>query len=275
MNPTSLPKDPAQPDAISYPLSALAIVKRYTLDEYRAAFGDPPPPDPNLPYKDWFDTSASTQGEGAVLYCSGYSADGTPTMMRVPAAQARVPNYPAKKDYPAYAPTATPAVYSFLSTSAPVDPLDLSTRAEADLVAKELGGSVVDFTVTTGMRRFVANGETRREYAVLWPDGSWELVGNLLAKKNRFGVGAPVVASGHNWEPNIGNGTVAEGDPVPVPLRQLLPNEEIVPHLMGDLQVVRKDKVTPLTPTQGSGGGLTTEEHNALMAIFKVVVGQP
>ena len=268
----SIPKDPQQPDAISYAPSALAIVPRFTREAYEAQFGPAPAPVPTLPYKDWFDSSPATMGDGAILYCSGYAADGTPLMMRLPKTQACRVNYPAPKSYPTYLPAPTNAVYSFRDgeTTTPLDPADLATKADADAIAKELGGSVVDFTVNSGMRRFQPNGDARREYAVMWPDGAWELVGNLLVKKYRFGVGAPVAPSGRNWVLLAQNTDVAPGDPVPVPLRHLLPNESVVPSLMGEIQIVRTDK-QPL-PSPAASSGLTAEEHRMLSEIHAVVV---
>lgn len=265
--PISIPQDPQQPSEAQYPLSALQIVKTYTPESYAAEFGAPPPPNPNVPYKSWFD-STRVDKPGATRYVVGYTSDGKSIFQTIPNAIAARVNFPSRFEYPEYVPDPTKAVYQLNGTYAgPVDPKDLCDWDTARAIAQELGAKgIEDATPMTGMYVFVPNGETRRELLIQFHDGSSEVAGQLLAEKNRWGVGAAVKVVGNNWELAVENAAVADGPAVPVPLRALLPNERISTSLVGISIVVRTD----LRPTTSADffdryGKMIAEIHSAVV----------
>lgn len=228
----SIPRDPAQPSSPTYGLYALQIVETYTRASALSMGFDVPPPDPSIPLKAWKDDSPSAQGLGTIVY--NFIRDGKIVREAIPKAVARQFNLPGEAAFPKYAVKPTPAMFG--GGIHPVDPLTLSTEEQAQAMAEELGvpGEYFDATPVNGMFAFIAHGETRRVWCVNYKGD--RNVGELVAKKNAFGVGAPVTLK------LLENGPVWEGPPIatasgmiPVPVRNLLPGERIVrdPNLAG------------------------------------------
>ncbi len=273
MNATSIPKDPAQPDAITYQPRDLEIVKQYNRDSYVAEFGEQPPSaDPAFPAKYWFDTSKATEGEGAVYYSRINPSTGTRELISIPKAIARRVNIPGAKTYPAYVPAPTPAVVLFNGViNRGVDPAELSTEEQAKAMVVETGAiEYLDFTPVFGALAVDLRGETRRMLVLRYADNRpYPYVGQLMVEKNRYGIGAPVQVvkdgpTAPDWTPTDTNETVAKGEPYWVPQRALLPNEKVVVANFV-VQVMRTDKDT----ASAAGGGLTAEEHTMLVEIHQ------
>ncbi len=274
---TALPKDPAQPDAITYQPRDLEILPQYDHDAYVKTFGEEPPaPLAAYPAKYWADTSKATQGEGTIYYQYIDPADGVQRLLALDKSIARRVNIPGKVAYPAYTPVPTPATVIFNGTlQRGADPADFSTRKEAEAMKTETGASaILDGTPKDGLLTVALNGETRVMWRLIYPDGREPMnVGQLLVEKNRYGIGAPVkvitegVTSPPDWALTETNESVAKGPATPVPQRGLLPNEIVLTGAFG-VQIKRTDmdNATPAT-----GGGLTAEQDTILRETNAIV----
>jgi hypothetical protein len=188
-------------------LSARYRFPQYTRASFQAAAGIQAPAwNPAYPIKDWFDPDAGV--EGVYQVWNGSVTLPALITLTIPGAEARTVNLPGTPTFSKYAvaPTlATKQVHFGGVAFAPlaVDPLTLSTLAQANTLALISGAVVVDPTATQNQFLiFTWNGETRRPY-VLMPPGvtgdptaAGQNVGQLLAAVNAAGVASP----GH-WDP--------------------------------------------------------------------------
>jgi hypothetical protein len=100
MDIVSVPIIPDQPNKEYYPLSALALVKEYTRDSYRAAFEQTPAAfDIGRRAKNWFDSSISLADPEADVTYLVFRASPTNSelfsyqMVTMPAFEAATPNF--------------------------------------------------------------------------------------------------------------------------------------------------------------------------------------
>lgn len=214
-----------------------------TRKQYEKAFGEQPPPfDPKKPPKHWRDPSPAGD---TVTYTVFDWESKTVRPLTMKAEEAAAINIPGEYRYPVRKVQPTPAVVIDIrgEVISGVNPETLSSGEEARAIAEELEAAfgfqadVIDSTdIAAGPFRVDYRGEQRRQWAVrLVGKTDWMNVGALLAAKNAYGAGAP----GH-WEWN-GRQTEVVWVPervehypppgakaVPVPIRLLKPNEEII-----------------------------------------------
>ena len=274
MNAKSLPKDPAQPDSLSYQTRDLEIFAQFDYDTYVKTFGEAPPaPLANQPAKSWLDTSKATEGEGTILYQRINPTTGVMEIITMEKSIARRVNIAGRATYPQYLPTPTPAqvVYQGIPQRG-VDPAELSTLDEAKAMKAETGAvDIVDGTPYLGLLTVALNGEPRRMWRLVFADGrAMPFVGQLLVEKNRYGIGAPVSVvkdgpTAPDWTLAETNESVAKGEPYWVPQRKLLPNEKVVVTLAGGAQIFRTD----LDAAPAAGGGFTAGEAEYLLTTVR------
>jgi hypothetical protein len=97
MAPTSVPTDPAQPNAPIYSVVQLETVKEYNPVSYKAAWGVDPPWDATQNIKTWFDSTLDmSDPEAAVVYRVAKLVNGVPrlTSIALPVSVAAVVNIP-------------------------------------------------------------------------------------------------------------------------------------------------------------------------------------
>ncbi len=234
------PKKLTVPDEPFYPIDRLYLFDRFDRMSWERTFGEQAPPfDPARPPKRWADTSAleGVADADAKFVEYDYFDFGSRTFkkLRLTAREAATPNLPGAYVFPKYEPAPTPAVVRHPDRGAsPLNPVMLSTREEAEALRQELGGeSVVENTMSeAGPFRVDWQGERRRMWLVRIGNQYYN-VGLLLARKYRYGVGAPGEWSFSpigqpTWTPK--RQATGENDPrpeVPVPTRTLAANEAI------------------------------------------------
>ncbi len=280
---TSLPIEQPQPNQEFYGVDVLNLFETYTRAQFEAAGGPLIPFDPTRPEQDWWDDTyaaitptKSASYSAVVSGAGGASAIGSFTQT---AAQMAAPNFKALPNYPKWTPAATLAVYNHAapSTNSPVDPKDLSTAAQAQALLAELGGtSIVDIGANSvtlpniGQIVFPVTypaDDARRLFAVVLSSGKLFNVGQALAGKYGAGMGAPgawvadaTQSSGLSWQATpVPDGSASAASALPVPCRQLLPNEKLTTSLAGGLgfqstQIQRTDLIPAALPASGGSG---------------------
>lgn len=273
MNPTSVPAIPAQPDQATYGPDALALFKTFTRDTYLAAFGVQAPAwDVSRPPKFWFDSTVDVSAPSNVaVYKVVDSNSGTPVLRQlvIQAAEAAAVNIPGAVTYAPYAiaPTGT------TRAGAGVNPQYLSLQTSAADLMRQLGGSgLADEGASAQFPAIYPANEPRRMWTFLIA-GNPVNVGMLLAAFNSGGMGAP-----GRWDLSTGfpQWISAAAAPTglddrrvarPLPVRDLLPNEELraEPLGLGGALVVRTDLV------QANSAGFTPDDRKLLQQIFAIV----
>ncbi|HEV2198665.1 MAG TPA: hypothetical protein VGR73_02510 [Bryobacteraceae bacterium] len=273
MNPTSVPAIPAQPDQATYGPAVLALFKTFSRDTYFAAFGVQAPAwDALRAPKFWFDSTVDVSTPSNVaVYKVVDSSSGTPALRQlvIPAAEAAAVNIPGAVTYAPYviAPTGT------TRAGAGVNPQYLSLQTSAADLMRQLGGSgLADEGASTQFPAIYPANEPRRMWTFLIA-GNPVNVGMLLAAFNSGGMGAP-----GRWDLSTGfpQWIAAPADPTglddrhaarPLPVRDLLPNEELQaePLGLGGALVVRTDLV------QANSAGFTPDDRKLLQQIFAIV----
>lgn len=271
--PVSQPVIPPEPDQVAYSVQALALFPSYTRDSYLAAFGIQAPPwDPSRLTKTWFDTTVdvSNPANVALYKVIGLNPGGKwgPVQLVIPVGEAATVNLTGSVSYPPYSIDPT----QISSGGAFINAMYLSLESDARALMQTLDGS--DLMFETGNPVFpivYPAGEPRRIWD-LTVNGAVCNAGTLLAARNANGIGAP----GH-WQPSAG-GPVWVPDPAPtgandmrqarpIPVRDLLPNEELQMGLMG-VSVVRTD----LVAQQGiTAGQFTPDDRATLQQIYQMI----
>lgn len=277
MKPISQPAAQAQPAQISYGVESLALFESYTRESYRAAFGDEAPPwDPSRCTKTWFDSTVEMTAPGrAVAYTVVERDEGGNWIlqpMALSAAEAAMVNLPGAISYPPYVIRPTNATRG----GAPVSPLYLSLENEARTLMLELGATgLLDEGINAFAPVFYPADEPRRMWALIGSGGQQNNAGGLLRMKNAAGVGAP----GHwrnsggkvAWiaDPAAPSGFDDPRPPVEMPVRGLLPNEELRPGVMGfGVLVYRTDLEQERAMRNGA---FTQEDRKKLDEILRIV----
>ena len=263
--PVCVPTNPAQPDQAIYGLSALQTVPSFTRESYLDAFGVQAPNfDAAKPPKYWFDSTADSSAAGNIAVyeqavLSGLSAQIA--QMRMPAAQAASVNIPGLIAYPAYIIVPTSAAINGQPINADV----LSSYQDAVNLAASwaLGSSAVfDGGLAAGPFAILYPAmESRRQWMILFK-GAAQNAGVCLAAMYARGIGhpgdwdlsgtEPVWGSAPDPADGITSGIPQPGSQVPVPVRALLPNEQIITTL-GGAMIARTDMSSAATEAGGFG----------------------
>lgn len=267
MTPESIPVTPQQPSREYYGPSDLALFQRFTRESYLKTFGVQAPDfDISRPYKDWFDSTANDPNQIASYKFIDPTETAAPSLhpFMMTQLEASQINLAGAVTYPPYVIRETNAT----AWGQPVNKIFLSLRSQADAIVAALGiGQVVD----TG-EGFVnyPDDEPRREWAITIA-GRTMTVGFLLLAAYSRGVGSPgkwlLSGTGISWTPDPVGPANSDKPGRPMPVRDLLPNEEFHPFPFG-LQIHRTDMGQPQT---GTGGGLDAatkaeiDETNKLM----------
>lgn len=273
--PVCVPQNPAQPDQAIYGLSALETVPGFTRESYLATFGVQAPNfDAGKPPKYWFDSTADTSAAGNVAVYLQAALSGLSAriiQMQMPASAASAVNIPGRITYPAYVIAPTSAAINGQPINADV----LSSYQDAVNLAASwaLGGSAVfDGDPVIGPFAIVyPASEPRRQWMILF-QGVAQNVGVCIAAMYGEGIGHPGAwdLSGAEplWKPapdppdGITTGVPQAGSEVPVPVRALLPNEQIITTL-GGAMVARTDMSSAAT----DGGGFGAADRATLLWI--------
>ena len=243
------PQPQPQPNQQFYGTQLLQTFPTYTRASYLQAFGTVPACDPTRQIKTWFDSTVDTSQSGNLALYYQLAPNATVESQYVlPASEAATVNLPGVDTYPAY--TVAPTDATVVSQGAPnpsgINPIYLSTQAQADAMEAALGAvSIVQETLQGPYGYVFPADESRRLYDIVFANGQAVNVGSLLNQMNAAGVGAP----GH-WNVNGIDSTWVPDPPAsgcpnvtatrPVPVRPLLPNEKLQAGLMG-VMVVRTD----------------------------------
>lgn len=185
-------------------LSARYRFPQYTRASFQAAAGIQAPAwNPAYPIKDWFDPDAVAGRDYTYQVWNGSVTSPELIPLTLPGAEALTVNLPGTPTFAPYQvePTVATRQVHFAGlafTPVAVDPLTLSTKAEADRLAAIAGAAVVDPTASPNQFLiFTWGGELRRPY-VLMPPGvtgdptaGGQNVGQLLASMNAAGIAAP------------------------------------------------------------------------------------
>jgi len=255
---------PSQPNQPQYQISTLDLFPVYaSRAAYQQATGQQAPPfDSTQPVKGWADPSPT--GEPYLVFDSTAAATGYVSQITLPAAQAARLNLPGVFNYPAYVspPTDAQEVGPFGSIGL-VSPDQVCLQADAQEVANEIAplfpGQILSVVQeNTGIYHYVYGLDPRRQWYVQIGNVSY-LAQTLIESRNSHGVGAP----GHWTLPSTGldwiydqpvTAAPANAVTLPVPIRPLLPNEQIV-NLPGSLfnqagswVVERTDLAQPTQP---------------------------
>lgn len=235
---------PTQPNQPQYQLSTLDLFPVYAARAaYQQATGQQAPPfDAAQPLKTWADPAPT--GQPYLVFDSTAAATGYVSQIGIPAAQASLLNLPGVYNYPACisAPTDAQEVGPFGPIGS-VSPDQVCLQADAQEVANEIASLYPGQTVSvvqenSGTYHYIYGVDPRRQWYILIGNITY-LAQTLIESKNSHGVGAPghwtLPSTGLNWvyDPPV---TSAPPNAVtfPVPIRPLLPNEQIV-NLPGSL----------------------------------------
>jgi len=277
-NPVSQPVVPAQPNTEFYNVQDLVLFKAFSRDSYRAAFGvEAPAYDPARVIKTWFDSTVdvSNPGNVAVYRIVAQSKDGSGILqqMVMPAQEAATVNLPGAVQYAPYVVTPTLATRG----GSVMNPIYLSLESAARALMIDLGGANLQQEDLPSFPASYPSDEPRRAWCFLMQGQSIN-AGALLLMRNAKGVGAP----GHwdtsslqpLWVPDAPAPT-GEGDTRPqraLPVRELLPNEQLYTGMMGILGVVRTDLRKAAEEVSGQ---FTPDDRALLRSIYLAVSKLP
>jgi len=275
-NPVSVPVIPAQPNQELYTVQDLALFKAYSRESYRAAFGiEAAAYDPTRVLKSWFDSTVDVSDPGNVavyrVVAQDPSGNGILQQMVMPSQEAATVNLSGVVQYSPYvvAPTLATRGGSLLN------PIYLSLESDAQALMTQLGGSNLQQEDLPSFPATYPADEPRRQWYFL-VQGQPNNVGALLLNRNAQGVGAP----GH-WDVSSGQpvwvsdpaGPTGEDDTRPprqMPVRDLLPNEQLYTGLMGILGVVRTD----LQNAANEASGEFTADDRAMLRMIYLAVSK-
>ena len=260
MNTTAQAKP--QPDSPQYPVSALFLYTEYDRASWLAATGKQAPPfDPAKPLKTWCATDISGP-------YTGYN-DRAKQFEQFTAPEPGVVNLPGAYEYPRYIAPTTTVKYNFFGTELFLGSGNVCRKADAEFIAAELGGTVIEDTSGWGYQYSDIDAKVY-QIRVGQTDNN---AGHLAAIRFAQGYKRP----GH-WEndfkkfvPDQPPTDPAPGGPflLPVPCRKLLPNERLVG--MGLNAVIQRTDKQGTTPEGGSFSDadrhMLTEVHGWLQAL--------
>jgi hypothetical protein len=235
---------PTQPNQPQYQISTLNLFPAYaTRAAYQQATGQQAPPfDPSQPLKGWADPAPA--GQPYLVFDSTAAATGYISQMTLTPAQAAQLNLPGVYDYPAYVSPPTDAVEAGpYGPIGPASPDQVCLQAGSQALANEIaplypGQTISVVQENSGLFHYVYGLDPRRQWYIQIGNAAF-VAQALIEAQNAHGGGAPghwaLTSAGLNWiyDPPV---TVAPANAVtiPVPIRPLLNNEQIV-HLPGSL----------------------------------------
>jgi len=265
---------PPQPDEASYSTNALALFQTYTRASYFAAFGVQAAPwNPALLSKFWFDSTVDVSSpSNLAVYTVADPALPTFDQLSIPAIEAANVNLPGMFVYPPYVIAPTDATKG----GDQVNPEWLSLLADATALMTLFGGSDLVDAGDTLLDPLVYPADELRRMWQFTLGGVPLNAGTLLATQNAGGVGAPgqwnLSSSNPVWVPAPAAPTGLDDTrpPRPMPLRALLPNEELVavPLGLGGAMVVRTDLAA-------QEAGFTAADRVVLQQIYNLVSQLP
>ena len=227
-----------------YGLDAIALFRQYTRESYELEFCVQPPPfDLSRPIQTWFDTEDKGFDQAYLKLTAGDLEE-----FRVGPIERSTPNLPGRYVYPKPQYAATAAVQ--VSPNGDRQLLYghmLTTRAEAEQIMREIGGDTV-YEEQNPIFPYVYPPEETRRIHVITRAGSSMLAWQLRRLQTAHGLGA----LGH-WDLSdpqnlrwVG-GPFPDGagcdDYMPVPVRDLHPNERVVTGF-GGLPVIQRTDLT-------------------------------
>jgi hypothetical protein len=270
MTPTSVPIIPAQPVQANYSTSQLALFQTYSRTSYLAAFGIQAPVwDPSRVAKYWFDSTVDPSVTVNAAYTVVDVRSASLQQLVLPASEAASVNIPGAYAYPPYVIAPTDATKG----GAPVNPAWFSLQSQAQALMTQFGGSnLVDAGITPLNPIIYPADELRRMWNFTL-HGIPINAGMLLASQNSQGIGAPGqwdLSSGSPvWmaAPPAPTGLDDTRPPRPVPVRSLVPGEQLIasPLGLGGVTVVRTDVPPEL------GGGYTVADRALMQQIYTLV----
>ena len=273
-HPVSLPVVPAQPSTQFYGIQDLALFKSYSRESYRAAFAvDAPAYDPARLRKNWFDSSVDVSGPQNVavyrILAQDENGNGILRQMVMPALEAATVNLPGTIQYPPYIVPPTLATRGGSGLNA----IYFSLESDAQALMQELGGDQLRQEDLPSFPASYPSGELRRPWYFLF-QGQPVNVGALLLSRNAQGLGTPghwdVSTPQPVWVPDPAGPTGAD-DTRPLremPIRNLLPNEQLHAGMMGILGVVRTDLQKAADEASGQ---FTPDDRATLRMIYQAV----
>ena len=273
-NPISQPVIPPQPDQLYYGVSALALFQTFTRDTYLSTFGiQAPPYDPTRVIKSWFDSTVDTSNPSNVALYNVVAQDHNGNwglqQLVMPAQEAATVNLTGATAYQPYVVAPTQATRG----GSGINALYLSLQSDAQEIMTEVGGtSLLDEGNSPVFPVIYPANEPRRMWDVVFK-GEPLNVGMLLSMKYANGVGAP----GH-WDTSGGDpvwvpdpppptGVSDTRPPRPMPVRNLLPNEQFQTGLMG-VGIIRTDLEQS---QQAQNGQFTADDRATLQTIYQIV----
>ncbi len=275
-NLVSPPVVPAQLNTEFYNILDLALFKAYSRDSYRATFGvEAAAYDPTRVRKSWFDSTVDVSDPSNVavyrVVAQDQNGNGILRQMVMPAQEAATINLPGAIRYPPYVVTPTLATRGGSTLNA----IYLSLESDAQELMTQLGGTGLQQEELPSYPASYPSDEPRRQWYFL-AQGQPVNVGALLFTRNAQGVGAPghwdVSSPQPVWVPDLPAPT-GEGDTHPprsMPVRDLLPNEQLYTGMMGILGVVRTD----LKETADEASGVFTPDDRAMLRMIYLAIGK-
>jgi hypothetical protein len=275
-NLVSPPVVSAQPNTEFYNIQDLALFKAYSRDTYRAAFGvEAAPYDPSRVGKSWFDSTVDVADPSNVavyrVVAQDQNGNGILRQMVMPAQEAATVNLPGAIQYPPYVVAPTLATRGGSTLNA----IYLSLESDAQELMTQLSGTGLQQEQLPSYPASYPSDEPRRQWYFL-AQGQPVNVGALLFTRNAQGVGAPghwdVSSPQPVWVPDLPAPT-GEDDTRPprsMPVRDLLPNEQLYTGMMGILGVVRTD----LKETADEASGVFTPDDRAMLRMIYLAIGK-
>ena len=181
-------------------------------------------------------------------------------------------NLPGAVTYPPYEIRPTHATRG----GAPVNPMYLSFESEARALMAELGGTgIVDDGINVFAPVYYPADEPRRMWSVTLGGGRHDNAGGLLRMRNAMGVGAP-----GRWRDSQGVLAWVSDPPAPtglddsraavdIPVRALLPNEELRTGAMGFGLLIHRTDLEQ--ESLARSGGFTAEDRRQLGEVYRIV----
>jgi hypothetical protein len=235
---------PAQPNQPQYQISTLDLFPVYaTRAAYQQATGQQAPPfDPTQPLKGWADPAPS--GQPYLVFDSTAVATGYVSQMTLTPAQAAQLNLPGVYNYPAYVSPPTDAMeVGPYGPIGQVSPDQVCMQAGAQEIGNQIaplypGRTISVVQENNGVFHYIYGLDPRRQWYIQIGNTA-VLAQALIETQNGHGAGAPgdwaLTSMALTWiyDPPVTTAP-ASAVTVPVPIRPLLPNEEIV-NLPGSL----------------------------------------
>lgn len=279
------PQPQPQPNEKFYSVSALDLFPTYSRASYLTTFGKRAPAcDPTRLFKTWIDSTADVSDPGNVSIYKQLSrnANGTYALKQyvVPASQAASVNLAGTETFPTYAPADPSAIHQIFfgqTLNNSPNPIYLATFQDAQAVMTAIGGTSVAEEQMNGVTWVYPVTEPRRLYDVVMPNGvAAQNVGMLLYYQlYKSGVGAPghwdltaVATKGPVFVPDVYPACEKVIASMPIPARDLLPNESLTLGPLGVPQITRTDLVPP---APAAGGGFTAQDRDTLNQVLTLL----